>query len=131
MSPLLLSLFLNLLLWAAILVSQALFRGITHGFPYALGNFDKREPLTLGEHRLAIVRNNQLEALGLLIPTILLIANLELNSQALFYAAYTHIAARVLYVCVSLAGIPILRTALWAVAFSAWLYMIFPIFRAI
>lgn len=116
-----------MILWAAILVMQPLLRGIQHGFPYALGNFSQRQPLTPGEQRLVMVCNNQLEALGLLLPAIFLLIHLDISSQRIFYAAYTYTLVRVLYTFVSLAGIPVIRSGLWAISLLAWIYMVWPL----
>ena len=123
MVALIAALLANVLLLVVILVGQPSLRIAQHGMDYALSNFDVRQEENKLEKRLAMVRNNQLEAMALWVPVVvaaLWVFPHDYTSTALTYAAWGHVIARVLYSLVSVAGVPYARSAIWGVSFVAW-----------
>ncbi len=120
MTELSLALFANSILLGVILLLQPLWRDIKHGMAYTVGTFDERKPETVFERRLVMVVRNQIEALALLLPLAVLLFTVDaIESTLLAYAAIAHMASRVLYALVALAGIPLLRSLFWTVSFAA------------
>lgn len=114
----------NVALFAALLVMQPLVRDVAVGMRYTLSNFDERVDEGVFARRLAMVRSNQIEALVLWIPLIFIAgAAGGLAHPHLDLIATVFLGARVAYAAVSLAGIPLLRSAAWAVGFLATAYL--------
>ncbi|MEO1300103.1 MAG: MAPEG family protein [Cyanobacteria bacterium J06636_16] len=120
MSALQIALYTNSILLAIILLMQPFWRDIKQGMAYTLSNFDERRDEGIFARRLDMVRSNQIEALGLLIPICILAFSVDMERPIAAYAAYVHIAARMLYAIVSLAGIPVARSLFWTVSYVAW-----------
>jgi uncharacterized MAPEG superfamily protein len=86
------------------------------GMKYAFGNRDTPPPGTspvIG--RLARAANNSLENLVFFTAVVLLAYALKAPDERVALGADVFIWARIAYVLVYAAGIPVLRTALWAV----------------
>ncbi len=122
MSFLLVALLCNAVILMVLLGGQVWARTHAHGVRYALSNFDVQESETSLERRLSRARTNQLEALVLLIPVVVLAIPSPPHDAArvLQAAAATHVAGRIAYVVMHLAGVPYLRSATWLVSFVAW-----------
>jgi uncharacterized MAPEG superfamily protein len=115
----------NALLLAALLVAQLLVRVIKTGPIYSISNFDERVDEGVFARRLAMVRSNQVEALSLWVPVVVLAAIVipEFTHPHDSVIAAAFLIARLAYAAVSLAGIPLLRSGVWTVGFAAWGYL--------
>ncbi|UWR21212.1 MAPEG family protein [Sulfitobacter sp. S190] len=122
--------FWNVILLGALLLLQPLVRDIKVGFKYTISNFDERVDEGIFANRLAMVRSNQIEALMLWVPIVLLavIVIPDLSHPHLGLIARVFLAARLAYVAVSLAGIPLLRSGAWTVGYAAWAYLAWIVF---
>lgn len=122
--------FWNVMLLGALLLLQPLVRDVKVGFKYTISNFDERVDEGVFANRLAMVRSNQIEALMLWVPMILIAATSthDLDHPHLGLIAIVFIAARLAYVAVSLAGIPLLRSLTWTVGFGVWAYLAWIVF---
>ena len=115
----------NVILLGGLLLLQPLVRDIKVGFRYTISNFDERIDEGIFARRLAMVRSNQIEALVLWVPVVLIAA---LGAQAIDHPHFgligtVFLAARLAYAAVSLAGIPLARSMAWTVGFAAWAYL--------
>ncbi|ABD53017.1 MAPEG family protein [Jannaschia sp. CCS1] len=112
----------NVVLLGVLLLLQPLVRDIVVGFKYTISNFDNRVDEGVFARRLAMVRSNQIEALALWVPVILIagIAVPDLTHPHLALIATVFLIARIAYAIMSLAGIPLLRSGAWTVGFAAW-----------
>ena len=70
----------NVILLGGLLLLQPLVRDIKVGFRYTISNFDERIDEGIFARRLAMVRSNQIEALVLWVPVVLIAA---LDAQAI------------------------------------------------
>lgn len=115
----------NVVLLGVILLLQPLVRDIVVGFKYTISNFDTRVDEGVFARRLAMVRSNQIEALTLWAPVVLIaaVSTPDFAHPHSGMIATTFAAARLAYVAVSLAGIPLARSAAWTVGFAAWGYL--------
>lgn len=115
----------NVAILAGLLLLQPLIRVVRIGPAYAVSNFDNRINEGVFARRLAMVRSNQLEALALWITVVLCAGALapEFTHPHLGVIATAFLTARLSYVVVSLAGIPVLRSVAWIVGFAAWAYL--------
>ena len=116
-------LILNLGLLALVCLLQPLVRDLTLGFAYTLSNFDERRAESKLGRRLAMVNGNQREALMLFAPLALIAWVAGVSHPHLSAIATAFLVARVTYAVVSTAGIPVARSAAWAVGFVATLYL--------
>lgn len=116
-------LILNLGLLALVLLLQPLVRDLTLGFAYTISNFDERREESKLGRRLAMVKDNQIEALMLFAPLVLIGWLSALSHPHLSLIASVFLAARLAYAVISAAGIPLLRSAAWTVGFAATLYL--------
>ena len=114
---------LNVALLAGLLLLQPLARTLTVGLTYALSSLDERLDEGNFARRLAMVSRNQIEALTLWTPMVLIAQHYALTHPHLIWIGTVFLAARITYAVVSLLGIPILRTASWLVGFAAWAYL--------
>ena len=114
----------NVALLALYLLLQPLVRDIMVGLCYTLSNFDERVDEGVFARRLAMVRSNQIEALVLWIPVVLIAQAWALMHPHLGVIGTTFLAARLAYGVVSLAGIPVLRSLSWTVGYAAWAYLL-------
>ncbi len=115
----------NVVLLGVLLLLQPLVRDIKVGFKYTISNFDNRVDEGVFARRLAMVRSNQIEALALWAPIVLVAAIVmpDLAHPHLATIAMVFLIARLAYVAVSLAGIPLARSGAWTVGFGAWAYL--------
>lgn len=116
-------LILNLGFLAFVLLMQPLVRDLTLGLRYTLSTFDERQTESKLGRRLAMIKDNQIEALVLYAPLVILAWLNALSHPYLGTIASTFLGARLVYALVSAAGIPVLRSAAWTVGFLATLYL--------
>lgn len=123
----------NLVLLGALLALQPALRVIGIGPAYAMSNFDKRVEEGAVARRLAMVCANQIEATVLWVPVVILFAVLSPDAAPAQgpLTATVFLIARLAYAAVSLAGLPVLRSATWIVGFAAWGYMTWLLFAAL
>jgi len=123
MNELWFGLMLNTGLLAGLLFLQPAVRVMMRGSAYALGNLDIREDEGIFASRLEMVKSNQIEAVALLIPVVLYLQAMSITGSLVTTAIYTHVVARLLYIAVALAGIPMVRSLIWLVSFAAWAFL--------
>ena len=133
MDPLITITLWNVALLGALLLLQPLARVLGFGAGYALSNFDHRVEEGVFARRLAMVSSNQVEALALWVPVVVIMAVFAPDPAHphVAMAASVFLFARLAYAGVSLAGIPILRSGAWIVGFAAWAYLAWIAMRAI
>ncbi len=112
----------NVALLALLLLMQPLMRSAKLGLRYALSNLDERVDEGVLARRLAMVKRNQIEALAVLVPLVLVAPGLAASHPQAGWAASTFLLARLAYTAVSLAGIPVLRSTAWVIGFAAATY---------
>lgn len=116
-------LILNLGLFAFVALSQPVVRDLTLGFRYTISNFDERKTESVLGRRLAMIKDNQIEALMLFAPLVLLGAMSGTAHVHLSLIATTFLISRLTYAVASAAGIPLVRSLSWTVGFSASAYL--------
>lgn len=116
-------LMLNIGLLALFLFMQPLVRDLTLGLRYTLSSLDERQTESKLGRRLAMIKDNQIEALALYAPLAILAWLGAFSHPHLHTIASVFLAARLAYACISAAGIPVLRSAAWTVGFLATLYL--------
>jgi len=123
----------NVVLLGALLLLQPLVRVIKTGLKYAISNFDERISEGVFARRLAMVRSNQVEALALWVPVVVIAAAVapEFAHPHASLIAAVFLIARLAYATVSLAGIPLFRSGAWIVGFAAWGYLTWIVMSAI
>ena len=122
---------LNIVLLAGLLMLQPLVRTVNVGLLYALSSLDKRVDEGTISRRLAMVTNNQIEALTLWVPTVLIAQSTALSHPHLSLTGTVFLLARVAYAMISLAGLPFLRTASWLIGFVSWAYLAWIVWAAL
>ena len=110
---------------ATIIVIQALHGTLLHGLTHALGNRDGGAPYEGLAGRIERTRINTLENVALFVPLILAALATDTWNATLEWGGITFVTARAAYIGAYLAGVPGLRTAVWAVGFmgigiTAW-----------
>lgn len=118
--------FWNTALLGLLLLMQPVVRVLGFGARYALSNFDQRVQEGAFARRLAMVCANQVEAVTLLLPLVVIMATVSPGFPHPHIAATASVLlfARLAYVIVSLAGIPFLRSGAWVIGFAAWGYLV-------
>lgn len=116
----------NILILALLLGAQVGSRSITHGIKYALSNLDSPPGESRSEARLRRVKNNQLEFIVLLVSVLSLASMTGGIGEVPGWIPIAIISGRTAYVLVALAGVPVLRSATWIVAFVAWIFLALP-----
>ena len=126
MEPIYAALFWNTIVLAAALVAQALLRVKGMGWGYALSNLDSRRQETLLARRVTLVTSNQVETLVLWGLTVLVLVQVapDVQHPHIGTVAAAFLGARLEYVVVTLAGLAIARSAIWAIGFGSWIYLI-------
>ncbi len=96
------------------------------GLPYLASSRDEGRVLTGAAGRAERALGNSVVAMALFAPAVLIVQALQINSASTLLAAQIFLIARLIYLPVYLAGIPWLRTAVWAVGLlaTAWLYIL-------
>ena len=96
------------------------------GLPKLAGPRDDMPRLTGMAGRLSRCLDNSVVALALFAPAVLSLVLQEATTATTLLACQVFLVARLLYVPIYAAGIPWLRTLVWAVGFvmTAWLYLI-------
>jgi len=96
------------------------------GLPYLASSRDEGRVLTGAAGRAERALGNSVVAMALFAPAVLIVQALQINSASTLLAAQVFLIARLIYLPVYLAGIPWLRTAVWAVGLlaTAWLYIL-------
>ncbi len=97
------------------------------GLAENLGNRDHMRPLTVTGQRAARALANMQEALPVFLALALL--NLISGSAAAMAitGAWAFLAARVVYLLVYVAGVPVLRTLVWAGGWAGLVLMLIPL----
>ncbi len=127
---------LIVLLVLALFVMQTLLPGLFRqpaapgenaGLAENLGNRDHMRPLTVTGQRAARALANMQEALPVFLALALL--NLISGSAAAMAitGAWVFLAARVAYLLVYVAGVPVLRTLVWAGGWAGLVLMLIPL----
>ncbi len=124
MDPMATSLLGNVLLLAALLMMQPLLRVIREGISYSFGSQDEQRPEGSFAGRVTRLKNNQIEALALFIPIVILSSSFSSATPLMGQAAMIFLAARLAYTPVFLMGVPYLRSLLWGIGLFAWLFMV-------
>ena len=122
---------LNIVLLAGLLLLQPLVRTLNGGLIYALSSLDERIDEGAVARRLAMVAGNQMEALILWVPTVLVAQSMTLDHPHLLLIGAVFLVARVAYAMISLAGLPFFRTASWIVGFISWAYLAWLVWTAL
>lgn len=120
---------LQVLGWAVVLaaVQLVLFAvpaNLQFGTDYTAGPRDEPRALTGTGARLQRAFLNHIEGLALFTPAVVVVVYGYASTPQTQAAAWTYLAARVLYVPAYVSGIPFLRSAIWAVGFGATLSML-------
>jgi uncharacterized MAPEG superfamily protein len=98
-----------------LLAVQGVMTPIFHGFKWGLGPRDEvREPTVLQGRANRIVAN-QIEAMVLFVPLILMVHVTEASSGITVTGAWIFLIGRMLFAIVYFLGIPVLRSLVWAV----------------
>ena len=95
------------------------------GLSYLATARDEGRELTGVAGRSLRALENSVVAMAMFAPAVLVLHALGISTGATLLAAQAFLVARVLYLAVYLAGIPWLRTLIWAVGALATLYLYF------
>ena len=110
----LISLFVFLAIFAALLLAQPLVLAKANGMQYVMGN---RDGGTATDHpvsgRLARTVNNSMEAAVLFVPLVLATQVLGVSNTLAQYGAVAFVGARLAYAVLYPLGITVLRTLAW------------------
>lgn len=94
-----------------------------------LGNRDHRPEMSVIAARLDRAKNNMMEALPLFLGLALLaVLNKNATSTQVVNGATVFLVARILYVPIYAAGIPVLRSLVWLTGMAGMLMMALPLF---
>jgi len=99
--------------------------------PENLGNRDHVRPLTVVGERASRALANMHEALPVFLALALLNMIVDTVASTAITGATIFLIARVLYVGVYMAGVPVVRTLLWAVSWVGLAMMITPLLQKI
>ena len=99
--------------------------------PEGLGNRDHMQPLTVVGQRAARALSNMHEALPVFLALALLNMIVGTAAGTAVTGATIFLVARVVYVGVYMAGIPIVRTLVWAASWVGLVLMLIPLFDKI
>lgn len=115
-----LSILIYVLLLFAVVATQATYAGITAGNDFGFSNRDDPQP-GLGPfgRRVNKTLANLKEGAIIYLPLAVMAVALDVSNTWTIVAAVTTIISRVLYVPIYFAGIPVLRTLIWAPGFVA------------
>ena len=115
-----LSILIYAMLLFAVVVTQATYAGITAGNAFGFSNRDEPQP-RMGPfgRRVDKTLANLKEGAIIYLPLALMAVALDVSNIWTVVAAFTTIISRVLYVPIFFAGIPVLRTVIWAPSFVA------------
>lgn len=96
----------------------AMFRNAETGIDYNAGPRDSPSPAPLGKvtARLPRAQQNLFETLPLFAVAVLIAHVAGRNGELTFWGAALYLAARVLYVPLYAAGIPVVRSLVWTVS---------------
>ena len=96
-----------------------------------LGNRDHVRPLTVVGERASRALANMHEALPVFLALALLNMIVGTVASTALTGATIFLIARVLYVGVYMAGVPVVRTLIWAVSWAGLVMMIIPLLQKI
>lgn len=119
MSTELLCLTLSALLACLLLIGFAAYANLTWDHRWLVGPRDESREFPVMIGRLKRAWDNHLESLILLTPAVLALELTERHSGLTAGAAIVYLAARVLYVPAYAAGVPMVRSIVWAPGFVA------------
>lgn len=101
--------------------------GARNGIREVLGPRDQQPPFTVVGGRAARALSNMQEALPVFLALALLNLILGTAAAMAISGAWIFLIARVLYVPVYMAGIPVLRTLIWAAGWAGLVMMLIPL----
>lgn len=93
------------------------------GLGYLLSNRTEGHQADGLARRLDAAQMNCVVGMALFAPAVLILSQMEISTGATLMAAWIVLLARLVYVIVYALGIPGLRTASWAVALVATIYL--------
>jgi uncharacterized MAPEG superfamily protein len=96
-----------------------------------LGNRDHMRPLTMTGQRAARALANMQEALPVFLALALMNMIVAPEASQAKTGALVFLVARVLYTGVYVAGVPVVRTLLWAVSWAGLVMMLLPLLSRI
>jgi len=96
-----------------------------------LGNRDHMRPLTMTGQRAARALANMQEALPVFLALALMNLIVAPEAAQAKTGALVFLVARVLYTAVYIAGVPVVRTLLWAVSWAGLVMMLLPLLSRI
>lgn len=115
-----LSILIYALLLFAVVATQATYAGITAGNDFGFSDRENPQPgLERFGRRVDKTLANLKEGSIIYLPLALMAAALEVSNTWTVVAAIATIISRTLYVPIFFAGIPVLRTLIWAPSFVA------------
>jgi len=102
---------------------QAVFSLSQFGLGYLVGPRDEKRALSGVGARIERAAGNNIVTLAYFAPAVLLLHAQTASTPATLVAAQVFLVARILYILAYASGIPMLRTAIWAVGLCATLYL--------
>jgi uncharacterized MAPEG superfamily protein len=105
--------------------------GDASGLMEILGNRDRQRPLTVVGERAARALGNMQEALPVFLALALLNLIVGTAAATAIAGAWIFLVARVVYLPVYLAGVPVLRTLIWTGGWVGLLMMLIPLLERI
>lgn len=125
---------LTILGWTLVLalvqiLLPAMFRNAETGIDYNAGPRDAPSPAPIGKvtARLQRAQQNLFETLPLFAAAILVAHVAGRNGDLTYWGAVLYLAARVLYVPLYAAGIPVVRSLVWSVGLVGLILILFAI----
>lgn len=96
-----------------------------------LGNRDHMRPLTVTGQRAARALANMQEAMPVFLGLALMNMILNPESPQAQTGALVFLVARALYVAIYMAGVPVVRTLVWAISWAGLVLMLIPLLHRI
>lgn len=125
------ALFGSALLLFALLVMQGALVPITQGFAWGLGSRDQPRELSPLQGRMKRVVANHIEGLAVF-AVLVLVAHLSGVSSSLTQTgALLFLGARIAFALAYIVGIPVVRSAIWAVSVAGLLMITFAVLGAV
>ena len=116
-------------LFLVLLFVQGGLTPIVHGFKWGLGpRDDPRDPSVL-QGRMNRIVANHLEGMAIFIPLILIAHLAGISTPITQAGAVIYLIGRIAFAGIYLAGVPVLRSASWAVSLTGLLMIGFELIR--
>lgn len=115
---------------AALLVVQGLLVPLNQGFAWGLGPRDDPRTPTRFQERIRRVVANHIEGMVVFATLVLIVHQAELSSAATAAGAVIFAVARVAFAAVYLAGLPVVRSAVWGIGVVGLVMIAVEIVRA-